>query len=242
MTDIKSTAVHPRASLSRSSESASQGGDALAVTRLNQHKKTYAIAKRTLDIVFSLIATIVAGPALLVIAIAIRVDSRGNPFFRQERVGRHGEHFQIVKFRTMHHNADQGVHRDHHVELSQSNGHGSVLIRLANDERVTRVGGFLRRWSLDELPNLWNVFRGHMSLVGPRPLVPYEARMLDETARLRFQVRPGITGWAQVNGRLDVTVARRTDLDLAYVDNCSMWRDIVILAKTVPAVVLQRGH
>ena len=241
MTDIKSVPLNPSVTLNRLGEPTARG-DSVVVTQLNPQRRAYAVAKRTVDIAVSLIAVIVTAPAMLGIAIVIWVESGGNPFFRQERVGRHGEHFKIVKLRSMHHDADQGVHHDHHVELSKSNGHGSVPIRLANDERVTPVGAFLRRWSLDELPNLWNVVRGHMSLVGPRPLVPYEVDLLDETALMRFQVRPGITGWAQVNGRLDVTVAHRTDLDLAYVSGCSMWRDMVILAKTIPALVVQRGN
>ncbi len=201
---------------------------------------TYTATKRAIDILAAVVLLVVSLPLWIIVAIAVRIDSHGRALFWQERVGMGGEHFRILKFRSMEAGADEGVHRRHHVQLANGSG-GSRPIRLEDDPRVTRTGRIIRRWSLDELPNLWNVLVGDMSLVGPRPLVPYEVELLDAEALRRFEVKPGITGLAQVNGRLDITADGRANLDVTYVDERSVWLDVKILLRTLPALVRNRG-
>jgi lipopolysaccharide/colanic/teichoic acid biosynthesis glycosyltransferase len=180
---------------------------------------------RAVDIVIALLALLVLSPLLLVAAVAIRLGSRGSVFYRQRRVGRGGAEFELLKLRTM-------------VLGSDPVGVGTVVTR--DDPRVTGAGRFLRRTSLDELPNLVNVLRGEMAIVGPRPTIP--AQVDDYTARQhrRHEVRPGITGWAQVQGRAGIPWEERIELDLEYVDRRSAWLDLRILLKT--AWLLVTGH
>jgi lipopolysaccharide/colanic/teichoic acid biosynthesis glycosyltransferase len=201
----------------------------------------YAVAKRSLDIAVALIAMLLLAPVLLASAIAIKVDSRGPAFFRQLRTGRNGADFWMVKMRTMAFDHDDAVFHDHLAQLEYSEDDEEYTIRIADDPRITRVGGFLRRWSLDELPNLWNVLKGSMSLVGPRPLVPEEADLvgLDNP---RFLVKPGITGYAQVHGRDSISMAERTELDDEYVEIRSMKVDIRILLETFGTVISTKGE
>lgn len=213
--------------------------DASATTR---PRRFYGVGKRVLDIALSTPIMVLGVPIFLAIIILTRIESPGPVLFLQERVGHHRIHFRILKFRTMYHDADESVHEEHHRRLARADDDASQVLRLTGDDRVTRLGGFLRKWSLDELPNLWNVLKGEMSLVGPRPLIPYEVALFDEEALRRLIVKPGVSGLAQVNGRLDVTAGERSNLDLVYVDTCSMWGDIVILAKTVPTFFRNRGQ
>ena len=199
------------------------------------------VAKRVLDIVVAVPAMVLALPIGIVLGIAIRLNSPGPVFFRQERVGHGGEVFRILKFRTMHHNSDEGVHQHHVLELAESLSQDPLCLRLENDDRLTPVGCFLRKWSLDELPNLWNVLVGEMSVVGPRPLVPYEVERLSSEAFARFSVRPGITGLAQVNGRLDASFDGRTDHDVAYVEHVSLGSDLAIIVRTPATLFRRRG-
>ncbi len=202
----------------------------------------YAVAKRSLDIAAALIAMLLLAPVLLIAAIAVKVDSRGPALFRQLRTGRDGVDFWMVKLRTMAFDHDDAVF---HAHLEQLQQYGQVeaeyTIRIDDDPRITRVGGFLRRWSLDELPNLWNVLKGSMSLVGPRPLVPEEADLvgLDNP---RFLVKPGITGYAQVHGRDSISMAERTALDDEYVEIRSMKVDVKILFETLGTVFRTKGE
>ena len=150
----------------------------------------------------------------------------------------------MVKFRTMTHGADESVlteHLSHLSELGEDAGGESAQLRLEDDPRVTRVGRRLRRWSLDELPNLWNVLVGPMSLVGPRPLVPAEVEIIGERARPRLAVKPGITGLAQIAGRTYLTIDERTKFDLEYVEGRSALEDLRIMAMTVPVVLFRKG-
>ena len=200
----------------------------------------YRIAKRALDLVASLVIIVILSPVLLVLALAMKLSSTGPIFFRQERVGRHGKVFVMLKVRTMTNGTDESLHRTHYEDLTKGNGdHKKMLIEA--DPRVTRIGTFLRKWSLDELPNLWNVLKGDMSLVGPRPLVPYEMELYVEEQLRRLKVSPGMTGLAQVRGRLRMSMDERANHDLEYVDRCSFWYDVGLLVRTIPSLLIRPG-
>lgn len=182
-------------------------------------------------------------PLLLAIALAIRLDSSGPALFRQRRLGRHRREFTVFKFRTMHAGADTAPHREYVKSLIQGDRgpkHGQ-LYKLSVDDRVTPVGRFLRSWSLDELPQLINVLRGHMAFVGPRPVIPYEADIYPPQYLQRFDVRPGLTGLWQVSGRNERSYQEMVRLDIDYAANPSAWRDLQILLKTVPVVLRRQG-
>jgi exopolysaccharide biosynthesis polyprenyl glycosylphosphotransferase len=175
-------------------------------------------------------------PALLVLGLLVRLDSRGPAIYPQQRVGRHGRLFTMYKFRSMSATAD--LERTRLVAANQADG---VLFKIRQDPRITRLGSWLRRSSLDELPQLWNVVRGEMSLVGPRPALPEEVALYDLDPRRRLVVKPGITGLWQVSGRSDLTWAESVRLDVKYVDNWSLGLDLSILARTIRAVLGHRG-
>ncbi|WP_082929545.1 sugar transferase [Mycobacterium sp. 852013-51886_SCH5428379] len=196
---------------------------------------TARILKRFMDVTLATCALIVASPVMLAIAAAIKLDTRGPVLFRQERSGRAGQPFQIFKFRSM--TADAWQRRNTVSELNQSDG---PLFKMENDPRVTRVGAFIRKTSLDELPQLINVVRGEMSLVGPRPLPTEEANRLDGAALARLDVKPGITGLWQVCGRSDLSYADLQHLDSVYVRSWSLLWDVRIIAQT-PKVVFGRN-
>jgi exopolysaccharide biosynthesis polyprenyl glycosylphosphotransferase len=193
-------------------------------------------AKRSFDLLLALAAILVTSPIVAVAMLAIRLDSAGPVLFRQVRVGRNGRPFQVLKLRTM--VADAEARRD---ELLADNEADGPLFKMRHDPRVTRVGRFLRSSSIDELPQLWNVVRGEMSMVGPRPALPHETEAWDPLLTQRLRVTPGITGMWQVNGRSESSFEDYTRLDLYYVDNWSLLIDLAILAKTVPVVLLRRG-
>jgi exopolysaccharide biosynthesis polyprenyl glycosylphosphotransferase len=192
-------------------------------------------AKRSFDLVGALVGLVVLAPVFGAAALAVRVSSPGPVLFRQVRVGTDGELFEIVKFRTMVDGAEGLIEQVRH--LNESRG---PLFKIREDPRVTRVGRVLRRMSIDELPQLLNVLRGQMSLVGPRPALPSEAARWDPMLRQRLRAKPGITGMWQVSGRSDAT-EDYGQLDLYYVDNWNLVADLVILARTVPAVLGRRG-
>ena len=178
--------------------------------------------RRLLDIAVSATGLLLTAPVLLAAVIAIRIESRGGAIYRQRRAGKHGAQFDVFKLRTMFDGAE-------HL--------GAGLAINANDSRITRVGAVLRRTSLDELPNLLNVLRGEMSLIGPRPTLPVQVEQYSRRQRRRLEVKPGITGWAQVNGRASLRWADRIELDLYYIEHRSLALDMKILART-PAMVL----
>ncbi len=190
---------------------------------------------------FDLGVTIVSlPPALLVmgvVALAIKLDSPGPVFYRQKRVGENGRLFEMIKFRSMVKNADELRH------LVEEAGPGGKVIqhKTAHDPRITRVGAFLRRTSLDELPQLFNVLRGEMSLIGPRPELPHLVDKYELWQRKRFAVPQGMTGWWQVNGRSDKPMHLHTEEDLYYVQHYSLWLDLQILVKTVWVVLRGKG-
>jgi lipopolysaccharide/colanic/teichoic acid biosynthesis glycosyltransferase len=182
--------------------------------------------QRVLDLMIGIPAAIVTAPLIGLLALAIRIESRGHPFYTQTRVGKDGELFAIYKLRTM-------------VRGAEFIGAGLAI--QEGDERITRVGTFLRRYSLDELPNLWNVLRGEMSIVGPRPTLAVQVEQYTERQRGRLDVKPGITGWAQVNGRASLPWPERIELDLWYVEHRSLRLDLQILARTLRMVIGGEG-
>lgn len=210
-------------------------GLALFGMRRFEISRSSAVVKRAFDLGISCIALAVLSPALAAIALTIKLDSRGSVFFRQQRAGQHGRHFRIFKFRSMVEDAD--AQRPEMTHLSDS----PDLFKIANDPRVTRVGRFLRRWSLDELPQLLNVARGEMSLVGPRPLPINEDQLIQGFYRSRHDLRPGITGHWQVLGSWRIPLDDMITLDYLYVANWSLWADIRVLWRTVPYVLGRRG-
>lgn len=193
-------------------------------------------AKRCFDVAMASVVLLLTAPILAVCAIAIKIDSPGPVIFKQERVGRNGRRFKVLKLRTMVVDAETQL-----ASIAHLNEADGPLFKVRNDPRITRVGRFLRKTSLDELPQLVNVLRNEMSMVGPRPALPREVLEWDEELRNRLRVQPGITGMWQVNGRSDTTFEDYQRLDLYYVDNWSLVTDLLIVLKTVPAVLFSRG-
>ena len=194
------------------------------------------VARRGLDLAITVPALIVLAPLLLLVALAVRLDSTGPALFRQTRVGLGGRHFTMLKFRSMH--VDAETRRA--TLLAQSDREG-ICFKARDDPRITRLGRLLRRMSIDELPQLINVLRGEMSVVGPRPALPEEVAVYPRRALGRLAVRPGLTGLWQVSGRAAVGFNRMIAMDLAYVRSRSVWLDIVLILRTVPAVTTGRG-
>jgi lipopolysaccharide/colanic/teichoic acid biosynthesis glycosyltransferase len=200
----------------------------------------YNAIKRLLDILGSGLLLILLMPVFALIALWIKCDSTGPIIFRQTRVGQGRRTFTCYKFRSMRADADQAVHRDYFRSLVGTGGQGDGphLYKVPNDSRVTRVGAFLRKTSLDELPQLWNVFIGDMSLVGPRPPITYEVEMYEPWVCERLEVLPGMTGLWQVSGRSKLTVDEMFRLDVAYARRRSLLLDLQILLRTIPAVII----
>jgi len=195
------------------------------------------VIKRLIDIVGSVALLLVLAPLFAIVILLIRLDSRGPIFFAQERVGFHKRRFRMLKFRTMVLKADQ--QQDVLEHLNEAEG---PVFKIKNDPRVTCVGKFLRRFSIDELPQLLNVFKGDMSLVGPRPLPVRDVeRIAVQWHKRRFSIKPGITCLWQVNGRSNITFAYWVQMDLEYIDNWSLGLDLKILLKTIPAVLKGSG-
>ena len=202
-------------------------------------------AKRALDFFGSAALLVVTLPLSAIIALAIRLDSSGPVLFRQRRIGLDGRPFIVLKFRSMSHGCGDEPHRTYVEglvtgETERPNGNGAF--KLTEDARVTRVGRWLRRTSLDELPQIWNVLRGEMSLVGPRPPLPYEVEMYDETQRQRLTCRPGLSGLWQVSGRNHLSYRSMVSLDLEYIRDWSFALDLKILLLTVPVVFSNTGN
>lgn len=212
--------------------------DGMALFSLRRHRfsRRQRVQKRCLDLMVTSILLVVGAPLMLGIALLVRVSSPGPVLFRQLRVGAQEREFTIFKFRTMVVNAD--AQRDGLASRNEADG---LLFKMRRDPRVTKVGRLLRRTSLDELPQLINVLRGDMSLVGPRPALPDEATRYAESQRARLRVKPGVTGLWQVNGRHDLAFEDYLRYDLFYVENWSLTMDLYILAKTIPALLTARG-
>jgi lipopolysaccharide/colanic/teichoic acid biosynthesis glycosyltransferase len=211
-------------------------------------KRSLLIVKRTIDMICSGLALVVLSPIFALIAIAIKSTSRGPVFFKQKRVGQFGRQFTFFKFRSMLHGNDPGVHKDFVIKLitngaeSQSGAVDNNVYKLTNDSRITRVGKFIRRTSLDELPQIFNVLRGDMSLVGPRPAIPYELAAYQTWHRRRIlEAKPGVTGLWQVTGRSRVKFDDMVRLDLRYATSWSLLLDLKILMRTPLAVIKGAG-
>ena len=189
-------------------------------------KLSCGIIKELFDRTISLLVLIVLSPAFLIIVVLIKLDTSGPAFFIQMRVGKNGIPFKSIKFRTM-------------IQRATETGLGINIQQ--DDERITRVGEFLRTWSLDELPQIVNVLKGDMSLVGPRPTLAYQVERYTEFQRKRLLAKPGITGWAQVNGRNAISWEERIKLDVWYVENWSLWLDFKIMLKTIKVVIKKEG-
>ncbi len=194
------------------------------------------VLKRAFDIAVSAVMLLLVAPLFGAVAVAIRVDSPGPVFFRQRRVGLHGREFVFYKFRSMCVDAEAKLE-----SLRQFNEVTGPVFKMRRDPRVTRVGHILRRTSIDELPQFWNVFKGEMSVVGPRPPTLDEVRKYKPWQRRRLSMKPGITCTWQVSGRSNIDFDRWMQLDLAYIDNWSLWNDVQICVKTIPAVLTSRG-
>ena len=203
------------------------------------------VACRALDVVLASVLVLALLPLMLLIAAAIRLDSRGPVFYRQRRLGRRLAPFTVNKFRTMRDGVGHDIHQAFVLALiageQPEQPAGGPRFKLTGDRRVTRVGRLLRRTSIDELPQLWNVLRGDMSLVGPRPPIPYEVDHYPAHWFGRFAVKPGVTGLWQVSGRCELTLEEMITLDLEYVQRRSFWLNLLILARTLPAVLTTRG-
>jgi lipopolysaccharide/colanic/teichoic acid biosynthesis glycosyltransferase len=181
---------------------------------------------RAFDLLIASVALVLMSPMLLAAILAIRIETKGTPIYRQRRVGKDGKPFELLKLRTM---------------VAGAEYLGAGLAVNEGDPRITRVGGVLRRFSLDELPNLINVVQGDMAIVGPRPTIQAQVEHYTDRQRRRLEVKPGITGWAQVNGRASLPWHERIELDVWYVDNRSLWLDLRILAKTLRLLVTGQG-
>lgn len=210
--------------------------------------KRFALGiKRAIDIFGSALGLLLLSPLFLVVAVLVKRGSSGPAIFRQERVGKDSKHFIFYKFRSMVNNADDAAHREYIKELlqkdniiPQENGEEKVF-KMTNDNRVTRIGNLLRKTSIDELPQLFNVLKGEMSLIGPRPPIPYEVEMYEGWQMQRLSVLPGMTGLWQVKGRSRLGYKESIALDIEYIKSWSLWLDVKILFKTIPVVLGMRG-
>ncbi|AQQ15080.1 putative sugar transferase EpsL [Corynebacterium glaucum] len=204
--------------------------------RKPKFNRVNGFVKRAMDIIGSAVILTLISPILLITAIAIKLDDGGPIFYKSTRVGLRGEPFQMWKFRSMRVDADQIREK-----LAKEQGQSAFLFKMKDDPRVTRVGKFIRKTSIDELPQFFNTFNGTMSIVGPRPALANEVDMYSPDMRMRLEVKPGITGLWQVNGRSDLSAEEAENLDLYYVDNWTIWMDFTIFFKTFSAVLLSRG-
>ena len=219
------------------------------LVRQAERKRISGAVKRGVDIAGSITALLCALPFFVLIAAAIKATSKGPVFFRQRRIGQHGRPFVFLKFRSMHVGNNHGIHKQYvqqliagKAERQQSDGNSQGVFKLTKDPRITKIGSFLRRTSLDELPQFINVLKGEMSLVGPRPPVPYEVEAYDLWHRSRLlEAKPGITGLWQVSGRSRVTFDEMVRLDLRYARSWTPWLDLQILLRTPAAVLLGEG-
>jgi len=215
----------------------------------SKERRSVVMIKRAMDVAGSALMLLACAPVFMGIAVAVKLSSKGPVFFRQQRVGQYGQHFTFLKFRSMRTNNDHSVHKEFITKFiasqasrQPSNGNGEGVFKLTNDPRITRVGKFLRRTSLDELPQFLNVLTGEMSLVGPRPPIPYELAAYQTWHRRRvLEVKPGITGLWQVTGRSKVNFDEMVRLDLRYATTWSPALDFTILMRTPLAVIKGEG-
>ena len=193
----------------------------------NNKSKLYEVIKRLMDITLSAIGLIILSPILLVVAILIKIDSKGPIFFKQKRVGLYGKEFDMYKFRSMVVNAEELKEK-----LEKQNEMSGPMFKIADDPRITKIGKFIRKTSIDELPQLWNVIKGDMSLVGPRPSLPKEVAQFEPWMEERFKVKPGLTCYWQVGGRNNIDFENWMKLDIKYVKERTLAIDIMLIFKT----------
>ncbi len=240
--EAESLTAHPALGPSRSQREAVSSSrmavfaEAFWAEGRRRESRLYLFAKRTFDIVVSLVALILTMPIWIVVAIAIRLESRGPVIYRQLRSGRNNAPFTMYKFRSMHAGADQ--YKDELTALNEMDG---PVFKIREDPRVTRVGRFIRRWSLDELPQLLNVLKGEMTIVGPRPLPVREVAQLSTHQMRRQSVRPGLTCIWQISGRNEIPFDEWIQLDLIYIASRSFWLDLEIFFRTFAAVLKRKG-
>jgi lipopolysaccharide/colanic/teichoic acid biosynthesis glycosyltransferase len=218
------------------------GEPVAAHTAVGRRERRLSLAgRRAFDLLGAGVLLILASPLLLGIAVAVWTTSRGPALFRQDRLGRGERTFRIYKFRTMRADNSDAIHREYVTNMLNGNatlqGEENAAYKLADDPRVTKVGGVLRKTSLDELPQLLNVVRGNMSLIGPRPVLPWEAELFDPRYHARFAVKPGMTGLWQVSGRSTLTMNEALELDVEYVERRTFRLDLSILFRTIPALL-----
>lgn len=206
----------------------------------------YLRLKRFFDIAFVLLIAPLIVPISIIIALLIRLDSEGPVFFRQKRIGRNGEEFEMLKFRSMYTGSTDQRHRESiakyiNGEKVNEDSSATLSYKLSNDDRITRVGRIIRKLSLDELPQFWNILRGEMTLVGPRPPISYEVEQYSSHDWLRLSGKPGLTGAWQVYGRSRVTFHEMVEMDIDYLEHPSFWVDLKLIVLTLPVILLGRG-
>jgi lipopolysaccharide/colanic/teichoic acid biosynthesis glycosyltransferase len=204
----------------------------------------YLRIKRVLDIIFTLLIFIPLCLVITIVAVAIRLDSKGPIFFRQKRVGHNGVEFEMYKFRSMYDKSDESLHRrviEQYIADQVLNESSNTQYKQVNDPRVTRVGRFIRKTSIDELPQFFNVLRGEMTLVGPRPPLPYEVELYSPCDLPRLRGKPGLTGTWQVYGRSHVPFSTMVEMDIDYLRQQSLWLDIKLIFLTLPVMIFARG-
>jgi lipopolysaccharide/colanic/teichoic acid biosynthesis glycosyltransferase len=214
--------------------------------RVRVTEERYFVAKRLLDVALAVALLVLLLPLMALVAALVAFDSPGPVLFKQKRVGEDGEHFDMYKFRSMCQNADAGLHRAAVKRFMQGErlNHERTTdapYKLGDDPRITRIGRFIRKTSLDELPQLWNIIIGDMSFVGPRPPVPYEVEMYSPQAMKRLHGKPGLTGPWQVYGRGTVSYSKMIEMDVAYLSTRSIWYDLKLIVLTAPAAVRGKG-
>jgi len=219
-----------------------------AGTRFRERMLAEKFTKRLIDMMVSLLVIVVGFPFLLAVTFLIKLTSKGPVFFSQQRIGEHGEVFTLFKFRTMREGADDSVHREFtrsFIEGRMSNSSldekSPSVYKLTNDPRITSIGNFLRRTSLDELPQFINILRGEMAIVGPRPPLQYEIEYYEEWHKLRLEVKPGLTGLWQVSGRSSVPFNEMVKLDLYYIEHWTLLLDFKIMLRTIPVMFFGSG-
>jgi lipopolysaccharide/colanic/teichoic acid biosynthesis glycosyltransferase len=192
--------------------------------------------KRVMDIVIAILGLLISLPIFIIVAVIIRMDSPGPILIRQKRVGKNGKSFQLLKFRSMYADAEKNIHT-----VLGDNPLKNSTLKVQDDPRVTPAGRVLRRWSIDEFPQFWNVLLGDMSMVGPRPEERWIVELYDQTQIQRLAVKPGLTGPMQISGRGALDMDARLALELNYIDNFSIWNDLKILVKTIPVLISGKG-
>ncbi len=205
--------------------------------------RIYPLVKRVLSIILAALLLVLLAPFFMALVIAIRLDSPGPALFRQTRIGKNGKPFTFYKFRSMYHNIDRSAHEAFLKAYVRGKvQEGAVeLFKPVQDDQITRVGRFLRKTSLDELPQLINILKGEMSFIGPRPNVPAEVEAYSDWHMRRLATLPGVTGWAQIHGRSTIPFDQIVRYDIEYVENESLWLDVKILLLTIPTVLKGRG-